>query len=246
MVAALSLLLVVVVSILMTRIATIALVHTGLSKEVARFQARSVFSGAGFTTSESERIVNHPVRRRIIMLLTLLGNAGMVTAVASLLLTFVGNTGPTPVGYRIALIAGGLVLLLYIANSPWVDRALFRTVESALRRYTYLNVRDYASVLHLTADYRIVEMQVTPESWLIGKTLAEAELSKEGILVLAVQKPDGSFIGAPRGQTSLGAEDTLFLYGRTERLEALDERKRDWRGDADHRAAKLETSSSTK
>jgi len=34
-------------------------------------------------------VVNHPVRRKIVMLLILLGNAGLVTAVSSLILTFV-------------------------------------------------------------------------------------------------------------------------------------------------------------
>jgi len=37
-------------SLLITRIATIALSVTGLSRETARFQARSAFTGVGFTT----------------------------------------------------------------------------------------------------------------------------------------------------------------------------------------------------
>ena len=40
-----------------------ALKLNGLSAEVATFQAQSAFSGAGFTTSESEAIVSHPLRR---------------------------------------------------------------------------------------------------------------------------------------------------------------------------------------
>ncbi len=41
-------------SVLITKIATESLVHTGLSKEAARFQARSAFTGVGFTTKEAE------------------------------------------------------------------------------------------------------------------------------------------------------------------------------------------------
>src|SRR5699024_9833199 len=89
MIAAISLFIVVFLSVLITRIATIALTHTGLSRESARFQARSALTGSGFTTSESEKVVSHPVRRRIILLLMLIGNAGIVTAVSSLILTFV-------------------------------------------------------------------------------------------------------------------------------------------------------------
>lgn len=48
------------VAIPITRIATIALTHTGLSRQTARFQARSAFTVVGYTTSESEKLVNHP------------------------------------------------------------------------------------------------------------------------------------------------------------------------------------------
>ena len=88
MAAIISLLVVVALSLLITRIATVALTLTGLSQEVARFQARSAFSGVGFTTKESEQVVHHPVRRRIVLLLILLGNAGVVSVLASLILSF--------------------------------------------------------------------------------------------------------------------------------------------------------------
>ena len=73
MIPVVSLLLVLTFSLVVTRIAAVALVHTGLGLEAARFQARSAFTGVGFTTDESESLVNHPVRRRIVMGLMLVG-----------------------------------------------------------------------------------------------------------------------------------------------------------------------------
>lgn len=73
MLSIVSLLIVLTLSILVTRIATVALAHTGLSRESAKFQARSAFTGVGFTTNESEKVVNHPIRRRILLLRMLLG-----------------------------------------------------------------------------------------------------------------------------------------------------------------------------
>jgi len=78
--------LILIFSILITRVASIALTHTGLSRESAKFQARSAFTGVGFTTTESEKVVNHPVRRRILLLLMILGNAGIIKGVASLII----------------------------------------------------------------------------------------------------------------------------------------------------------------
>src|SRR5215212_9226871 len=94
--AVIAVLITVSVSLLITRIGTTALVHTGLSREVARFQARSAFFGVGFTTSEAESVVNHPVRRRIVLWLVLLGNAGIVTVLASVVLSANAAGGITP------------------------------------------------------------------------------------------------------------------------------------------------------
>lgn len=64
MVALLTLLSVVTISILINRVAATALVMTGLSRDVARFQARSVITGIGFTTEESRSSTPGPPRRR--------------------------------------------------------------------------------------------------------------------------------------------------------------------------------------
>ncbi|MGI9432114.1 MAG: potassium transporter TrkA, partial [Myxococcota bacterium] len=87
MVPSISLLLILGTSMILTRIAAVALEHTGLSQAAARFQARSAFTGTGFTTAEAEQVVGHPVRRRIIMWLMLVGNVGIVSAMAALLLS---------------------------------------------------------------------------------------------------------------------------------------------------------------
>jgi len=147
MIAIVSLLVVVTVSILMTRVATVALTHTGLARESARFQARPAFTGAGFTTNESERAVNHPVRRRIIMLLMLMENAGIVTAMSSLILTFVDEGAGVNLTMRLGFLIVGLVVLWTIATSQWVDRHLSRLIERTLNRYTQLEIKAYASLM---------------------------------------------------------------------------------------------------
>lgn len=237
MLAILSLIVVLALSFLVTRVATVALTHTGLSTEVARFQARSALTGSGFTTSESERVVNHPVRRRILMLLMLTGNAGIITAVSSLILAFVGQEDTQRLGLKVFLLVGALVLLWALATSRWVDRRLTRLTDRALRRYTSLEVRDFASLLGLSGDYRIVEILVTPTHWLTGKTLEESCLREEGVLVLAIQRADGTFRGTPDKHTRISAEDTLILYGHLDALRAIDERRARVGAEEDHQTA---------
>lgn len=240
MLSIVSLLVVVVLSILVTRIATIALVHTGLSRETAQFQARSAFTGAGFTTDESEKVVRHPVRRRIVLALMLVGNAGIVTAVASLILTFVNQGDDTSLWLKIAVLITGLLLLWGLSSSAWVDSRLSWVIDKALRRYTSLDVRDYASLMHLIGEYRLVELRVRGGDWLADRTLKESDLRHEGVLVLGVKRAGGTYLGAPSGDTEIRDGDTLILYGRITVLERIDERRRDWRGDLEHHAASAE------
>jgi hypothetical protein len=232
-----SLLFVVTLSILITRVATIAIAYTGLSRESARFQARSALSGAGFTTSESERVVNHPVRRRIILSLMLLGNAGIVGAVSSLILTFVNASDPTAVTLRIVLLVAGLVVLWAVAMSQWVDRRLSRVISWALQKYTRIDVLDYANLMHLAGDYRIVELLVREGDWLAGKTLLETRLREEGVMVLGITREEGTYLGVPIGSTKILPHDTLIAYGRIAALDAIDQRRDDWVGRQDHKAA---------
>jgi len=219
-----SLLIIVALSLLIMRIATVALAITGLSREVARFQARSAFTGVGFTTGEAETLVNHPVRRRIIMLLMILGNLGFVTALSSLLLTFIDTASAQERFVRLFWLGLGLGVLWFFGTSQWVDRRLSNLIEWSLRRWTDLDVRDYASLLHLRGDYGIVELTVSEEDWLADKRLRQLDLQDEGALVLVVVRPNGQYIGAPSGHTAIYSGDTLIVYGRQEALAELDER----------------------
>ena len=234
MIAIFTLLLIVTLSITIMRIATIALVHTGLSIESARFQARSAFTGSGFTTSESEQVVNHPVRRRIVMTLMLLGNAGIVTVISTLILTFVAPGGTQSPMAKVMILALGLAVLWFASRSRWIYRRLSRLIDILISRYTYLDTRDYASLMHLAADYSLVEMEVETGDWIEDKTLEESEVAAEGIIVLGVKRADGTYLGAPCGTTKVCAGDILMIYGRVGAIEMLDQRRKDRRGDREH------------
>lgn len=224
MLAIASVLVIVTLSLVVTRVATVALTLTGLSREAARFQARSALTGVGYTTSEAEKIVHHPLRRRIVMLLMLIGSAGIVSVIGSLMLSFAGSEGPTAAGQRIGVLLVGLVALFWLASSTWFDRGLQRVIRRLLRRYTDLDVRDYASLLHVHGEFSVSELQVEADDWVAGHLLAELRLAEEGVLVLGVERSDGSYVGAPTGETLVRAGDVLVLYGRGERLEELDRR----------------------
>jgi hypothetical protein len=233
------LIVVALVSLLITRVATIALTVTGLTRTSARFQARSALSGVGFTTSESEAVVNHPARRRVVMALMLLGNAGLVTAVAGLLAGFAGADAGEG-ALRVVLLLGGLAVIYALSRSEVVDRHLSRLIGKVLNRYTDLDVADYERLLQLSGEYSVKEIPVETGSWLADRPLGELRLRDEGVIVLGVGRPDGSYIGVPRGETYLRPGDTVIVYGRDSAVLGLMQRDAGREGDRMHEQAVLD------
>jgi hypothetical protein len=151
-----TLLVVALLMVLVTRIATLALVLTGMSHEAARFQARSALSGTGFTTTEAESVVGHPVRRRIIMMLMLLGGAGIVTTVATLVIGFARTSGEQAL-MRLGVLVVALLVLVVLVRSQWFGRVLDPLLGRPLTRYTDLEAQDYTQLLHL-GDWAVSEL----------------------------------------------------------------------------------------
>jgi hypothetical protein len=235
MIAIISLLFILVFSFLITRVASIALTHTGLSKESAKFQSRSAFTGVGFTTNESDKVVNHPVRRKILMLLMIVGNAGIVTGISSLVLGFINLGGETTIAFRIAVLVAGVVLLWTIANSRLVERWLANIISRLLKKTARLDIKDYSSLLHLAGEYKISELPIDENHWLIGRKIKNSGLRKEGVMVLAINKKDGSFAGAPHADDTIEENDSIIVYGRDPVLKKLEARDRGFEGNREHR-----------
>ena len=239
MAALISVLIAITLSLLITRIATEALTLTGLSRTSARFQARSAFTGTGFATAESEAIVKHPLRRRIIMWLMFLGNAGFITVISSLVLTFVSTSSPGDGLSRLFYLLIGIFVLWLLATNRAFNRILTRLVRRALRRWTDLDLQDYARLLHFKDKYQVIKIEVDEDSWLADKKLKELRLTDEGVAVLGIERHDRIYIGAPYGNTYVYPGDTLIVYGRRTALVELDVRTKGIEGEQAHHKAVL-------
>jgi len=233
-VAVLSLLIIALVTVLIGRVATLALTATGMPLEAARFQARSALTGVGFTTDESEQAMRHPVRRRIVMQLMFVGPIGIIASSGILITALTTSSGPRQATGRLVTLVVGLVALVLGSRSRLVNRSLTGLVAAVVRRTTDLDVRDYAGMLRLAGDYEVAELLVEPDDWLAGRTLAAADLPHEGVLVLGIVRASGEYLGAPTGHTLLRSGDTLLLYGRDAVVRSLDQRRAGGEGDRAH------------
>lgn len=218
----LSVLIILSLSLLVIRTGSVALQMTGLSPDVASFQATSAFTGAGYTTEEAEQTVATPGRRTTVKALIRSGNIGLLGAISSLVLSFTGTGGDDLL--TLLYILGGSTAIILLARSRWFNRLVTPLIEWALGRTTDLEVADYAQLLGLESEYRVAEVDVGASDWLANETLADLDLPTEGVLVLGIRR-DGSYVGAPQPDTKTRPGDTIVLYGKEDRLRELSRRE---------------------
>ena len=236
MIAIFGFLIVVILSITVVRIGAIALELTGLSPEVASFQAQSAFSGAGFTTAESESIVTHPVRRRIARLLILFGTAGLTSSIGTFVLTFVGQSGKG-LAIRSGILVFGLLLIYLLSRSKILYYFMKKIIVRVLEHYTLTKIYDYQEILGIEKGYNISRIVVKENSWMSGCRLQDLNLYLEGVLVLSINRVvngEDKFIGAPKGETIIYPGDILVCYGKEDVSKKLSQRTKGKKGDIEH------------
>jgi hypothetical protein len=236
MAALYSFLFIIFVSVIIIRIGATSYELTGLSSDVSMFQAQSAFSGVGFTTEESEVIVNHPVRRRITRILILLGSAGLTSSIATLILTFTRDSDKGA-WLRLSVLVGGLGAIYIFSRSKIIKLAMKKFITKILDKLTSVRVYDYEQMLGFNKGYTISRIHVKPQSWCANRLLKELELDLEGLVVLAIRRESNGkekFIGAPKGQTMVKTGDVIICYSKEDVSRDLSQRIKGRSGDAGH------------
>ncbi|NOX98038.1 MAG: potassium transporter TrkA [Nitrospirae bacterium] len=204
---------IIAVSALIVKIATISLTMTGMDKKRARFQALSAFTGTGFTTKDAESVVKHEQRRRIIMVLMILGNAGLVSIIATLIGSFAKIKRVSQVPANLMLLAAGIYLIYWLASRRGLMRRWGKWIEKRIAQSMALEEKGIEEVLHLAEGYGIAEVKIKDDSAVVNQPLANSALSQKDILVLAIER-GGGIIPTPKGNDGIRAADNLICYGK--------------------------------
>ncbi|MFP4012728.1 MAG: TrkA C-terminal domain-containing protein [Chitinispirillaceae bacterium] len=201
----------VVFSFLIVRAAAIALMMTGLDQRKARFQALSAFSGTGFTTKEAESVINHPVRRKIISVLIIAGNAGIVALIVATTSSFVESEGfGKPLNFVLLLVGGYLVYRILSRNK--IMNRWEKFVQSKLVKSPVFDEMSTEDLLHLLDGYGLVRATIKESHPKVGLSIAECGFKEEGILILGIERAK-LWIPNPQGTESILTGDHLVVYG---------------------------------
>lgn len=223
--AIISLLVIAGVSLVIVRLGSTALMLTGLSWDIASFQAYSAFFGVGFTTAEAELAVSTPHRRRIIKHLILTGNIGLTAGLGSVIVAFVKADGLREEASVLLWIVGGLASLGVLAITPPMRRVLDWVIGRSLKRAGVVHAADYSLLLRLHDGFTVSRIELAPGSKLAGQTIGHSRLGSQGVVILGISRssPSGAeqYLGTPSGATELLSGDVLTIYGKPERIAEL-------------------------
>jgi len=206
-------LIILLILFVVARIGGLALQFTGMEPEAARFQALSALTGTGFTTAEAERVVKNRTRRKIISVLIILGSAGLVALIGTLVVSFTQKAGA---GYgwfflRLGVIVVGVyVLHLLILKSRIVTRFL-QWLSKPLMRRMLKGAPDSEELYAVGKEWEVSHMMVKQHSKHIGVPLLDV-IGDEDIKILAIER-SGASIPLPSIDEKLREGDGLLVFG---------------------------------
>ena len=205
-------LVVAVITVAFTKLATGALIATGVPPEAAAFQARSAFSGAGFTTIEAENVVNQPVRRRIIGTTMLVGSLGTPTLVVTVLIGMIAP-GPGSTTMRVLVSVSGLFLVVMTLTNKPVTRWLVGVGRRYVQQHLVPALSEQRENLLMLSDEFAIQSVRLEASVEETRSLRGMAHALPGLTVLGVRRGQ-EFYGEPPVDIDLVEGDELILFGR--------------------------------
>ena len=209
----------ILISFVAVRIGAFALHLTGMDSESAAFQALSAFSGTGFTTSEAERVVRHKSRRRIITILIILGNAGLVAIVASLVASFTQVTGYSWFFIRIAIMIAGIYVLYRVVIRSGLGNSLLDRLRKPLLKRIAMEAPPFEEILHIGGEWGINLATIGKDSRYVGASVADITAAAD-VEVLGIDRVD-VFISRPEGDVRIEGMDRLLVFGTSQSMKKL-------------------------
>lgn len=202
------------------RFATGALIATGVPPDVAAFQSRSAFSGAGFTTTETESVINHPTRRKIISMTMFVGSLGTPTLIVAVLIGFMAP-GPGSTAERTLVVVSGIVLLAMVVGNGPATALLVRVGHAyANRRLIPALSKDVETLLPLSKEFVVASLRLSSEPAHTYRSLRGLNDAVTGVTVLGIRRGE-TYFGETPVDIQLQEGDEIVVYTSVDQLESM-------------------------
>lgn len=200
--------------ILVIEIAVALMRSTGLKYEVARFQVISMLTSTGFTTKESELILDHPIRRRLGMFLILFGLfsfAVIISSISSILNSELRTT-------YFAIIPVVLAIVLYVLRLPQIEPKLKKRFNSTMEQKFEITDRPINEVLLRSEEDTLLDIPIGPDSGIVDHTFSDLWGNDKDINLLFIARGT-EVVRKECMKTKFIAGDILYVYGSKSKIE---------------------------
>lgn len=190
---------------------------TGMTEERARFQVISLLTNSGFTTQESEAVVNLKIRRRLARATMLFGYAFTVTILSTTVNVFMSMSESelSTVIVLLPVLLISLLLFYFLRRFPQVKIRFDKWIETI--GYQLMFGKDANQVILVEEYGSMVVAHIylhTVPDILQDVTLAESGImSEHKLMIMMVKSSDGEAQQA-NGNTILKPKDTIMVLGK--------------------------------
>ncbi len=209
--------LVIILYISIADIFTILFRLTGMTEEMARLQVISLLTNSGFTTKESEIILETRTRRNLAKIIMIFGYAFSATIVSSIVTAFIslGFSSITFSYKGLILLFSVFSLFAIIRKIKFIKKKIDWWIESFCYNHILKEENNTIVVLEEYGEDVVatVVLRNVPEC-MLDKTLVESEISKiHEIMVILIKKPDGT-VERAKAVTILKKDDMVMVLGK--------------------------------
>lgn len=203
---------------------SIAFQASGLTSEKARYQAISIFTNCGFTTTESELITSDRYRRKLAAILMIIGHIFAVLVV-SLVVALFDDFNTADVKENAPLIGIFVVSLLavfIIINLPFIKKPILNAISNLARKRALKKRKtNIMTVLDTYGKQSLVEIYLywIPE-FLKDKSLKDANLKRVYDLNLVAVKRKNKVLNVT-AETIIQPLDKVIIFGHREVIDDI-------------------------
>ncbi|QQZ10917.1 TrkA C-terminal domain-containing protein [Heyndrickxia vini] len=188
---------------------------TGLDSNISRFQVISMLTGTGFTTSESELIIEHPLRRKLGAFLILFG-AFSLAVIISVVSSILSDDFRTK---EISYAAVVLIVFFYILKVPALQKILSKHLKKNIKHMYQINELPIKDVLLKNEEDAFLEVKLNKSSPYLAQTCAEVMNDSDDYMLIVIKRGE-VLIRKDCMKEKLRAGDHLYLFGNKKAIQS--------------------------
>lgn len=193
----------------------------GMGAVPAAFEARSALTGAGYTTTQSQLVVDDPASSDAASMLFIVGYVGPLAILGLLGLSFVAPSAEDP-ELRATVLIVCLVLFAVLNRFGILNRIGRRPARFVA---THLFRAHIKSPWIVFGDHAVAGLVVAASSPLVGRRLDQDPFGDREVTVLGIQRDVNGDVqdlaAATHPDESIRARDTVISYGAAHDLSDL-------------------------